>query len=221
MHPISVGGTVMPQTSGRVPFPYTPELKRFEQAFSESLRAHLDMKRAEFMPPENVQVYRHGTSWRSDSSSHPDEISELQSHEHGLTIRWQDIIADDLSVMKRIFVDLGERMHGTIVREMYAKVSEAAESVGNTLSLKDVGSHAKAFLEMLRKIEFGVDREGKPSLPQFHASSEMIDAFLADLQSQGPDFEEQVRDIMKNKIAAAQERERVRRSKFAVMGPAS
>ena len=201
----------MPEQPRRIPFQYSSELDKFSEAFEESLRSYLNAKRAELMPAENVQAYRHGTAWKSGAS---EELSEMQSHEHGMAVKFDDVIAQDVSAMRRTFLQLADAMHGSIMQMMYSTVSEAANAVGNTVSVKAAGSHAKAFLKMLQKIEFGVDRHGKPSLPQIHASPELVDAFLKDLQKQGPEFEIEVERIKQEKIASALERERERLSRF-------
>jgi hypothetical protein len=203
----------MPEQPRRVPFQYGLELDKFEKAFAESLRSYLNTKRAELMPAENVQAYRHGTAWKSGAS---EEVSEMQSHEHGMTVKFDDVITHNVSAMRRTFLQLGDAMHTSIMQMMYFTVSKAANAVGNTVSVKAAGSPAKAFLDMLQKIEFGVDRHGKPSLPQIHASPELVDAFLKDLQKEGPEFEIEVERIKQEKIAAALEREQERRSRFKI-----
>ena len=201
---------------GLAPFQYASELEQFSRSFNESLGAYQDKKRAEFMPAENAQAYRHGTRWRNGASDRPDQVSEMQSHEHELTIKFEDIVGHNLHVMGKLFIQLGDAIHSSVMQMMYKTVSEAAESVGNAVSLKESGSHAKAFAETLRRIEFGVDRSGKPTLPQFHASPQLVDAFLADLRAQGPEFEQEVREIIEEKTTAAFKRENERRAKFVV-----
>jgi hypothetical protein len=201
----------MPEEPRKIPFQYSSELDKFDSAFEESLRAYLGTKRAQLMPAENVQAYRHGTAWKSGAS---EEVSEMQSHEHRMAIKFNDVIAHDVSAMRRTFLELADAMHTTIVQMMYSTVSEAANAVGNTVSVKAAGSHTKAFLEMLKKIEFGVDRHGNPTLPEIHASPQMVDAFLKELQRQGPEFENEVQRIKQEKIAHALEREQERLSRF-------
>jgi hypothetical protein len=201
----------MAEQPRKIPFQYGPELEAFDRSFEESLKSHLEKKRAEFMPAENVQAFRHGTGWKTGAS---EDVSEMQPHEHGMAIKFDDIIAHDVSVMKVTFLGIADAMHASIMKMMYSEVSRVANAVGNAASIKTTGSHAKAFLEMLKKIEFGIDRHGRPTLPQIHASPEMVDVLLKDLQNQGPEFENEVEKIKKEKAAAALERERGRRSRF-------
>ena len=206
----------MPDDRRRVPFPYDMELKKFDQAFRDNLRAYLNNKRAEFIPAENVQAYQHGTGWKSGVS---DDVSELRSHEHELTVKFDDLIAHDVSSMRKTFLQLADALHGSEMRMMYSIVSKAADAAGNKVSAKSAGSHAEAFLEALRRIEFGVDRDGRPSLPQIHASPEMVDAMLKELQNQGPEFEREVERIKQEKIAEAQAREHSRLLRFKRIMP--
>lgn len=127
----------------------------------------------------------------------------MQTHQHELTIKFDDLIEHNLVAMKTALIEIVNTMHASIMTVFYSNVKETAESVGNTLSLKDTGSNAIAFLEVLKKIEFGIGKDGKPSLPQIHASPEMVDAFLSDLRSQGPEFEQEVEQIVREKVAAA------------------
>lgn len=54
-------------------------------------------------------------------------------------------------------------------------------------------SPATAHYQLLKKFEFGVDRNGQPQLPEFHTAREGIEALRNDTLSKDPAFIEKVR----------------------------
>ena len=97
---------------------------------------------------------------------------------------------------------------------MYRTVHEATEKTGNKVSVKEEGSQAEAFVKMLETIEFGVDRDGNPSIPEIHASPEVADKMFKELSSQGPEFEKRIEEIKARKIGEALDKEQERLSKY-------
>ncbi len=101
-------------------------------------------------------------------------------------------------------------------RHIYSVVGAAAEKVGNVVSNSETGSSAQSFLQMLKKIEFSVDREGNVSLPQMHVGPDMGKKLLEELSAQPPEFSEEVERVKAERTELALHKEAERKSKFKV-----
>jgi hypothetical protein len=97
---------------------------------------------------------------------------------------------------------------------MYEMVSDAAASVGNVVDAKATGSIAESFLEMLRKTEVGVDRDGTISMPQLHVHPDTWVKMEEELRSQPPEFGAEVERIQAEKAEAAFDREATRKGRY-------
>lgn len=107
-----------------------------------------------------------------------------------------------------------EGVHSEFMKMMYQTVHEATERTGNVVDAKQHDSPAEAFMEMLRKIEFGVDRDGAVSQPQIHLAPELYEKFVKDIDTQGLEFREKVKELTAAKRAAARKREAKRKARF-------
>jgi len=99
------------------------------------------------------------------------------------------------------------------MQTLYQTVPEAVEEVGNVVDAKGKTTTG-AFLEMLRKIEFGVDRKGEVTRPEIHTHPDNAPKFLKALEDAGPEFGAEVERLMAEREAEALERERVRKTRF-------
>jgi hypothetical protein len=201
-------------TKRRIPFDYSNELLAFQNSFSKMIEKLVDERRSQIMPAENVESYQHGISWRTHASYDPDRISKMETHSHEMTIKFNDIINNDSGLLLKHINEIVDAMYNEFMGLMYRLVAETSAETGQNIDAKQFSSTAEAFVEALEKIEFGIDRHGNPSLPQFHVSPEMAKKLFDQLSSQGPEFEARVEDIKRRKISEAQEREAARRAKF-------
>ena len=99
------------------------------------------------------------------------------------------------------------------MRTLYETVSSAVEEVGNVVDAKGKPT-PDAFLEMLSKIEFGVDRKGEVTRPEVHLAPEAVPKFMKALEDAGPAFRSQVDQLIAAKEIAALAREKERKSRF-------
>jgi hypothetical protein len=97
---------------------------------------------------------------------------------------------------------------------MYSTISDSCEISGNIVDAKKAGSIPASFIEMISKIELSVGRDGKVSMPEIHAGSEMAQKLFTELSSQPPEFSEEVEKIKAEKTAEAFKREEIRKQKF-------
>jgi hypothetical protein len=101
-------------------------------------------------------------------------------------------------------------MRSDFMRTMYDHISKSVEEVGNVVDAKGKPP-TEAFLEMLRKIEFGVNRKGEVTRPEMHNVSPQ---FVKALDDAGAEFEAEVARLTEAKEAQALAREGERVGRF-------
>ena len=140
--------------------------------------------------------------------------------EHGaeLLIRLDDIKNNNLEAWIAGQVSLAEQLHHSFVSTMIGKVSECTDKTGNSVSAKEVGSNARAFLETYRKLELGVDRQGNVSQLHILVGADMQQKLIADLEAQPQSFKDEWEAVRKQKEKEALAREAERRARFRSSG---
>lgn len=207
-------------TNSKTPFPFKKEIEKFDLAFTSMLRRELRDVQTTFLSPDNMLGYSHGRGWQSAHPNAHKNEGEFQEHAVETSIPFSKIVENDLSQIDKFKNGVIRGFNDQFMRTMYAAVSEAADAVGNTVSTQDHEDFSQTFLEALKKIEFGVDRNGKVSFPQFHVSPAMAEKITKELAAKGPEFEKQVNELIEVKSAAAKAREAERLSKFPQNGEA-
>ncbi len=135
-------------------------------------------------------------------------------HEHVAEINFVDIIDHKLTVMNEFTSGIISAMTDGMMRSMYQTVSEASEKSGNVVKASEVGSPAMSFLQALKNIQFGVDRKGNVSRPEFHLGTEVFESIQADAERLGAEFKNEVDRVTKQKEEEALAREATRVAKF-------
>lgn len=194
----------------------------FDKALSEDVASTIKEQRKAVLPGDNVFGYTHGTRWHARSAETKDEneINEMQKHTMEVEIPFRDIVDNNLDALARYRDTLVSGMIQEFMRFMYETVSESTKKTGNVVDAKGRGFKAEQFIEMLEKIEFGVDRNGNVSFPEIHAGPELAEKMLKELSAQGPEFEKRVQEITQKKSEAAVKREAERKYKFPNPGTA-
>ena len=195
-------------------FTFHDAQSEFDEAANEIIRRFLEKQRDTVIASENVISYSHGERWMAWQKDDEDKTHEFQKHSHEESITFQDIIDHKISILAEYIHAMAEGVFSQFMTTLYQTLHEATERTGNVVDAKKHGSQAEAFLEMLRKIEFGVDRYGAVSRPQIHLSPEMADKLMKDLEAQGVEFRQKVEELTAAKEAAALEREEKRKAGF-------
>jgi hypothetical protein len=206
--PVSESGNILP----RIPFPADKGATEFTLALMGAVRERTDMLIGNVLSQENIQTFYHGEGWIDQGDDTPHGTFQLSQVEH--LINAEDIANFSLSVLLNFIEAMAQGLFTNMMQVLYARVNEAVESTGNVVSVAEAGSTAAAFLQMLRKLEFGVDKEGKVSLPQFHLDLEKATKLEAELKNQGRAFHLEAEVIKSEKIANALRREQQRLAKF-------
>lgn len=198
----------------RIPFPADKGAKEFTLALVGAVRERTDMLIGNVLSQDNIQTFYHGEGWidQGGDAPHLSGTFGLSQVEH--LIKAEDIADFKLSVLLNFVEAMAQGLFNNMMQVLYARVNEAVEGTGNVVSVAEAGSTAAAFLEMLRKLEFGVDKEGKVSLPQFHLDPENAPKLEAELKNQGRAFHLEAEAIKSEKIADALRREQQRLAKF-------
>ena len=195
-------------------FSFSAEKAQFDKAFTALIAKLARLERAKIIPTENVMQYSHGVKWVAVSSDSSDEESQMSTHTTEALINMQDVREHNLEALPALLRDIVGKMNDSLQKTIYQTQSESCEKSGNTISAKDYETSADAFLATMKKIEFGVDKEGKVSRPEFHVSPETFDKFQKEAEAQGQNFKNKVEKVIEEKSKAALEREKLRRARF-------
>ena len=199
----------------KYPIPNRQEGLEFMKSTNKTIANIISNKTKVFISEENIKQYQHGSGFKT-FYGHPyaDEgENTFTQHSAEVLVKQVDLLNNNLSAFNNFINDLTEKMMSELLGTLYKKVSEATEKTGNVVSAKDhEGSATATFLEMLEKIKFGVDQNGKVSLPQIHSGD---DKFLKKLEKEStPLFELKVEEIKARKTSEALKDEIERIKKF-------
>lgn len=166
-----------------------------------------------FVNEENILRMNHGARWvHSAREEDPDTTM------HRISIEWvlpfKDLADNDLSLIARSILPISEDMQRQFAENMYGVVGAAAEKVGNVVDARAAGSFPQSMLEMLKKIELGVDRDGSISMPQTHVDAKTFERMKSEFENVSPELEAEFERVKADKIQAALDREAERKAKF-------
>ena len=201
-------------------WPERHRVRAFEARFVRSVQDIQFRLLEDLVPSENRMSYSHGGGWgfrREDASVH---VGEFQRASSSKTVSFERLVDNDLTLIRELIM----AMAGDLARQMMSRafevITEGVESVGNTVSAKESGSLALAFRDALKKIEFGVDASGNVAAPRMHAPPAIQQQLVAEWERQSPEFKEEVEHIIKGKVEAALEEERLRLGRYKTTSPA-
>ena len=193
------------------------ERREDESAFESSIIALLGQLQKQsqeaFVSEQNILRMNHGGNWAHVAcDTEPDVTMHKISAEY--TIPFKEIAENDLGLIARTILPLNEEMGRQFAHNIYGVIGAAAEKVGNVVDARAAGSFAQSILEMFKKIELGVDRNGNVSMPQIHLGTETFERISKEMQNVPPEVEAEIEQIKAEKIQAALGRETERKAKF-------
>lgn len=196
-------------------FSFTNRQKEFGVALNECIYELVKKSNDHLVPSRNTLIYHHGSGSISTYSNYrTTEAATFEPHETIMEIQNVDIREHNTQALSNFINRLVNEMHKGFERFTFKRVSEICEDTGRSMDAKDHGSPALTFLNALKSMEFGVDRNGQISKPQFHGGSKALDALFSDLKKQGPSFENEINKIIDEKEKAALRREEQRKDRF-------
>lgn len=189
----------------------------FDQSFKKLLKSIHKKTFSKYLKPENTQTFKHGREWAYPAA--PDiESGDLKLHSAQTEVSYEKLVNHDLSVVENVIQQLVGDMEKQFVQMMYSTVSAAAESVGNTVDAKVVGSAREAFAQTLEKIQFSANKFGEVQLPEIHLGSEIATVLEKSITAAPPDFHVRIEEIKSRKTAEAIQREVERKARFVRYG---
>lgn len=194
-------------------FERADDLGAFELSVTKLIGRLHEREQSIFVSPHNVLRMNHGSQW-VHSARAPEPDTSMHSISTEWLIPFKDIADNDLSLIARAIQPISEDMSRQFAQRMYGVVSAAAESVGNVVDAKIAGSVTASLIEMMSKIELGVDRDGNVSMPQIHVGPEAYDKLAKALENLEPEVAAELERLKKEKSQQALEREAERRAKF-------
>jgi hypothetical protein len=197
------------------PFINQKDSAAFMRCFASEVNERLKAAQNAFISASNIQSFNHGIQWQSHNSSNPDDVSTMQNIRNEISIDKSDLISYNIAALETTITGLTDSMASSFAREMYATVEKACEVNGQTVDGKGK-SFGENFLEILEKIEFGVDRDGNPVMPSIHIHPDGYKALRDDPTMHDPDIMRRVDELTKRKQREAIERERLRLARYKV-----
>lgn len=186
----------------------------FDEEFTNTVRNLHDIERAKVIPPENVAHYAHGHQWLELTPAGEAVQSAFKEHSSEHSIKFEDVRAHRVQIIPEQVATVVKEMTRQVMEMMFATIGEGAEAVGNVVDTKQFGSPALAFLEGLKRIQFGVDRQGNPSRPQLSYGKEAFEALQRDVAKHGKELQAKIEEISKQKEQEAVERNKARLRRF-------
>lgn len=180
-------------------------------ALLKVLRAIQNQAINQRLSEENTLHFTHGEKWTSRANPYAHD-SGFQAHSVEWVTPFQELVDGDLSLIPRFVAHMSKEFERSLMEMMYTTVDKACEASGNIVDAKELGSLSAGFLEMMRKIEFGVDRDGNVSMPEIHSPNP--EKLVHELEAQPPEYHAEVQRVKDEKIQAALTREQERKRKF-------
>jgi len=196
-------------------FSFSGTQDQFDKALIMFIQNLVSEERHKLVPPENVMRYKHGTRWITTSSNVSRDEKEMKPLETVTEIYWKDIREHNLEILSTFVKTSVKQIFESYLKMMIETVSEMCENTGRTVEGRKDKSIAELYIEGLRSVEFGVDREGRISMPFFFPSNPRIfEDLKKDAESKGREFDEELQKVIKEKSEKALEREKKRLAKF-------
>jgi hypothetical protein len=197
------------------PFAYATESAAFERRWLEEIPRRLYELQIEVIPERNILKYQHGRGWTFNNTQGAEVPGEFKAHSNVFMVDADSRRNCEIEKLPGLADEMARNFAAAADRQMEAVIEETTEQTGNVVTWKPAAKNAPAvFLEMLRKVEFGVTPDGQPSLPSFY---KFQPAFLAELQHEqatNPAFAAEVEKVKAQKIAEALAKEEQRKAKF-------
>ncbi|BBI21283.1 hypothetical protein EKJ_21300 [Qipengyuania flava] len=155
----------------------------------------------------------HGQAW-VHSARDPEPNTSMHRMSAEWSVPYAKIVENDLGLIASTLVPVKDELDRQFASNIYSVVGAAADRVGNVVEAKKAGSFAESMLEMLEKIELGVDREGNVSMPQIHAGPDAYEKIVKEIDNVPQDISDRIEKLKEKKIQEALEREEKRKNKF-------
>jgi hypothetical protein len=190
-------------------FDMAEESNGFSSSMNKMIAEFIAKSAGERIPAANHQVFSHGRQWTHPA--HENAIpGVMQEHSAEMVMPFADIVGGDFKLVHRLVLQMVKAFNDSMARMLYETLGAACEQSGQIVDGRDK-PFPEAFLEGFKKIEFGVDRDGKVSMPEIHVGNPDM---IKQLEAAPPEFQAEVERVKAEKIAKALEVEADRKKKF-------
>jgi len=156
------------------------EAEEFEGAITALVAELVQERNKGYIAEENVLQYRHGSQWSHvDATSGQQNTGIFVSHSAEYSIDLRSVAERDVSVIPKFVSAMADELHGQFVRSLFDMVHEETEKIGNVVSVASAAdgddsdlAMLRGFIDMLKKIEFGVTKYGSVSHPSMYVHPE-------------------------------------------------
>lgn len=189
------------------------EERAFERTVVKLMGRLVERERGALVSARNVLRMNHGRNW-VHSAREPEPDTTMHSLSTELLLPFKELADNDLDLITRSIVPVSEDMSRQFAQTMYSMVGAVAERVGNVVDAKAAGSVSASLIEMMSKIELGVDRDGNVSMPQIHAGPEAHAKLVEGLKNMSLEDAAELERLRMEKSQQALNREEERRGRF-------
>ena len=163
---------------------------------------------------QNSLAYRHGGEWSSSHNPVTQEFSRFQSARVEASIPFEHIVDHRLNAISEYVDRMVEGLERSFMRTLFGLIDATTEKTGNIV--QSSGNPAQDFLDVLSKVETGVDRYGRPDMPSIFAAPNTGERLLREIEAQPEEFQRRVEELKaeKEKSATASEVHRITRFRW-------
>lgn len=196
----------------QIPFSHHKESKVFSESLQKFIAIENKKRMSAFLSTENMYVLHHGNTF----SSTVNDESDLSKHSVDIEFEYADVRLYKIEQFYQFLNTIIEQMCSQMTRTLYQTISDTCDKTGNVINnVQNTMSNPEAFLEMLKKIEFNVDKNGNILMPSIHLHPSQAKKFMDEIKAQGEEYSNLIEEIKKEKSEQAIQKENERLLKFA------
>lgn len=178
-------------------------------------KAHRDVV-ASYLPPENVQRFRHGDTWQNPGAENPSE-SGMQEHSAIHATGFDQVVEHDLGMMARAVDQLTQQMHRQFAHMFYSTIEEGADRVGNTVDAANLPLE-EAYYRGLETVQVMAEPDGSIRWPEVRGGGDLWARMSQALEAATPEFKARLEALKTRKAQEARDRELERQRRFVKYG---
>ena len=179
-----------------IPFSNKKESEMFTESLNDFIFKANRKKMSAYMSTENMYTLHHGSSFGFTDNNE----SELTEHTVNIEFEYSNIRLYKIEQFYEFISDFIEQINSEMAKNMFKTLSDTCEKTGNIVDVKQKTiTNAEAFLEMIQKVEFSVDKNGKVLVPTVYLHPSQSQKFMDELKAQGKEYTNKVEEIQKEK----------------------
>lgn len=194
-----------------IPFSNKKESEIFAKSLNEFIVKANSKKMSAYMSSENMYTLHHGSSFSSTDNNE----SKLTKHAVNIEFEYSNIRLYKIEQFYVFINDFIEQMSSQMTKTLFKIISDSCDKVGNTIDVKQKKlTNPEAFLEMIQKVEFSVDKNGEVLLPTIYLHPSQSQKFMEEIKTQDGEYSNKIEEIKKEKSEQAIIKENERLLKF-------